>query len=143
MTVTIYGIKNCDTMKKARAWLDTHLPPAWRRDHCYSRVEDPIWIEVARDWQRMLFDGGWAAISWPPAQSYVDLIGPAILRHGTEAQRRRYLAPMMSAELPGCFAMTETGHGSNVRGIETTATYYHKTRTFVINSNPLQFMTRL
>ena len=24
MTVTIYGIKNCDTMKKARAWLDTH-----------------------------------------------------------------------------------------------------------------------
>jgi arsenate reductase len=24
MTVTIYGIKNCDTMKKARAWLDKH-----------------------------------------------------------------------------------------------------------------------
>ena len=24
MTVTIYGIKNCDTMKKARAWLDSH-----------------------------------------------------------------------------------------------------------------------
>jgi arsenate reductase (glutaredoxin) len=24
MTITIYGIKNCDTMKKARAWLDNH-----------------------------------------------------------------------------------------------------------------------
>ena len=24
MTITIYGIKNCDTMKKARAWLDSH-----------------------------------------------------------------------------------------------------------------------
>jgi arsenate reductase len=24
VTITIYGIKNCDTMKKARAWLDTH-----------------------------------------------------------------------------------------------------------------------
>jgi arsenate reductase (glutaredoxin) len=24
MTITIYGIKNCDTMKKARAWLDGH-----------------------------------------------------------------------------------------------------------------------
>ena len=24
MSITIYGIKNCDTMKKARAWLDTH-----------------------------------------------------------------------------------------------------------------------
>jgi arsenate reductase len=25
VTITIYGIKNCDTMKKARAWLDTHV----------------------------------------------------------------------------------------------------------------------
>ena len=24
MPITIYGIKNCDTMKKARAWLDSH-----------------------------------------------------------------------------------------------------------------------
>jgi arsenate reductase (glutaredoxin) len=24
VSITIYGIKNCDTMKKARAWLDTH-----------------------------------------------------------------------------------------------------------------------
>ena len=24
MRITIYGIKNCDTMKKARAWLETH-----------------------------------------------------------------------------------------------------------------------
>ena len=24
MTITIYGIKNCDTMKKARAWIDSH-----------------------------------------------------------------------------------------------------------------------
>ena len=27
MSITIYGIKNCDTMKKARAWLDTHRVP--------------------------------------------------------------------------------------------------------------------
>jgi alkylation response protein AidB-like acyl-CoA dehydrogenase len=50
---------------EARRWLDANLPAAWRRDHCWTRVEDPMWIEVARAWQRKLFEGGWAAISWP------------------------------------------------------------------------------
>ena len=49
----------------ARAWLEANLPAEWRRDHCWTRVEDPMWIEVARAWQRTLYDGGWAAISWP------------------------------------------------------------------------------
>ena len=53
---------------EARAWLEANLPAAWRRDHCWTRVEDPMWIEVARDWQRMLADGGWAAISWPKSE---------------------------------------------------------------------------
>jgi hypothetical protein len=33
---------------EARAWLEANLPAAWRRDHCWTRVEDPMWIEVAR-----------------------------------------------------------------------------------------------
>ena len=98
---------------EARRWLEANLPATWRRDHCWTRVEDPMWIEIARAWQKKLFEGGWAAISWPreyggrgatvverwffdqaldevgaprpPAQSYVDLIGPAILHHGSEA----------------------------------------------------------
>ena len=50
---------------EARRWLEANVPAAWRRDHCWTRVEDPLWIEIARDWQRRLYDGGWAAISWP------------------------------------------------------------------------------
>jgi len=53
---------------EARAWLEANVPAAWRRDHAWSRAEDPMWITIARDWQRTLFEGGWAAISWPREQ---------------------------------------------------------------------------
>jgi acyl-CoA oxidase len=49
------------------------------------------------------------------------LFGGAILHLGTERHHERYLRDVASLELPGCFAMTETGHGSNVQAIETTA----------------------
>ena len=38
--------------EEARAWLEAHVPSAWRRDHCWSRADDPLWFEIARDWQR-------------------------------------------------------------------------------------------
>ena len=51
------------------------------------------------------------------------LFGGAILHLGTERHHERYLRDVASLELPGCFAMTETGHGSNVQALRTTATY--------------------
>ncbi|MEO0815304.1 MAG: acyl-CoA dehydrogenase family protein, partial [Myxococcota bacterium] len=51
------------------------------------------------------------------------LFGGSILHLGTEAHHQRYLPRVSSLELPGCFAMTELGHGSNVRDLETTATF--------------------
>jgi len=51
------------------------------------------------------------------------LFGGSIQQLGTERHHREYLPRVGTLELPGCFAMTETGHGSNVRDIETTATY--------------------
>lgn len=62
------------------------------------------------------------------------LFGGAILHLGTEKHHARYLPDMISMRLPGCFAMTETGHGSDVQSVRTTATYDPETRTFEINT---------
>ncbi len=62
------------------------------------------------------------------------LFGGAILQLGTKKHHDKYLTKTGTLELPGCFAMTETGHGSNVRGLETTATYNPEDKTITINS---------
>ena len=62
------------------------------------------------------------------------LFGGAVLHLGTEKHHERYLRAITSLELPGCFAMTETGHGSNVQALETTATYEPETQEFVVDT---------
>src|SRR2546423_2034847 len=62
------------------------------------------------------------------------LFGGVIRRLGTESHHQRYLRKAMTMELPGCFAMTETGHGSDVQSIRTTATYVPERQTFLVNT---------
>jgi alkylation response protein AidB-like acyl-CoA dehydrogenase len=130
---------------EARAWLAANLPAAWRRDHCWTRADDPLWREIARDWQRRLYHGGWIAISWPrehggrgatvierwlfeeeldragapypPGSANVDMIGQAILRHGTDAQKARFLTRLLSGEDWWCQGFSEPGAGSDLAGL--------------------------
>jgi acyl-CoA oxidase len=62
------------------------------------------------------------------------LWGMSIQSLGTEKHYSKYLKDIGTLQLPGCFAMTETNHGSNVKGMETTATYNHKNQTFTIHT---------
>jgi acyl-CoA oxidase len=62
------------------------------------------------------------------------LFGGAIFGLGSERHYRKYLDSLGKADLLGCFAMTETGHGSNVRGLETTATYLPEERLIEIHT---------
>jgi acyl-CoA oxidase len=62
------------------------------------------------------------------------LFGGAILQLGTKKHHDAYLAPLVRAELMGCFAMTETGHGSNVQALGTVAHYDLESREFVITT---------
>lgn len=65
------------------------------------------------------------------------LWGGSVLWLGTEKHHKKYLQDIGTMELPGCFAMTETGHGSNVRNCETTATYDPATDEIIVHSPTL------
>ena len=62
------------------------------------------------------------------------LFGGALYQLGTKKHHDLYLELTGTMDLPGCFAMTETGHGSNVRDLETTATYNHEDKTITVHS---------
>ncbi|MFI7355890.1 acyl-CoA dehydrogenase [Streptomyces avidinii] len=62
------------------------------------------------------------------------LFGGAILHLGTGRHHEAYLPDLITGKLMGCFAMTETGHGSNVQALGTVATYDSASREFVITT---------
>lgn len=62
------------------------------------------------------------------------LFGGAILQLGTKTHHDLYLADLISGRTMGCFAMTETGHGSNVQALGTVARYDAETEEFVITT---------
>ena len=62
------------------------------------------------------------------------LFGGSINQLGSERHRRRYLPEVASLALPGCFAMTEKRHGSNVRDLQTTATFDPESDQFVVHT---------
>ncbi|KAI8870902.1 acyl-CoA dehydrogenasea family protein, partial [Ramicandelaber brevisporus] len=62
---------------------------------------------------------------------------PCIENLGTEEQKAKYLRAARNFEIIGCFAQTELKHGSNVQGLETTATFIPESDEFEIHSPTL------
>ena len=145
-----------DTIRKVKTLL---TDPAFRYIETDSLLE---YRTQVLKWCKLLAEQGYGAAAYPKEYggsgdmeryftimetlSYHDLsmvvkfgvqfglFGMSIYFLGTEKHHRKYLQSIGTLELPGCFAMTETGHGSNVRGIETTATFEPATRTFDIHT---------
>ncbi|MGH2904011.1 MAG: acyl-CoA dehydrogenase family protein [Solirubrobacteraceae bacterium] len=102
-----------------------------------------------RDWQRRLYDGGWAAPSWPAeyggrgatltesaiyfeelgrarvpmAANVLGLLlgGPTLMVWGSEEQKQRYLAPILSGEEIWCQGFSEPDAGSDLAAVKTRA----------------------
>jgi acyl-CoA oxidase len=62
------------------------------------------------------------------------LFGGSVLQLGTQPHHEHYLRAIGMLEIPGCFAMSETEHGSNVRDLETVARYDPASQEFVIHT---------
>ncbi|KAM7491188.1 hypothetical protein LguiA_034109 [Lonicera macranthoides] len=62
---------------------------------------------------------------------------PAIEGQGTDEQKEKWLPLAYKMQIIGCYAQTELGHGSNVQGLETTATFDPQTDEFVLHSPTL------
>jgi len=129
-----------------RAWLEEHLPEELRGHRGgAARFDDP----ALRAWSRALYDAGYAGLTWPKeyggagapytfqaifleelaraeAPPHIGVIGigmagPTIMAHGTEEQKARYLAPILSAEEIWCQGFSEPGAGSDLAGVRTSA----------------------
>ncbi len=122
----------------------------------------PAYREKVLAWCRILADMGLGASAYPAAYggkgdfgisiaafetlAFFDLslavkfgvqfglFGGSVHRLGTERHHERYLRDIGTLALPGCFAMTETGHGSNVRDLETVARLDRATDEWVIHT---------
>ncbi|WP_280257188.1 acyl-CoA dehydrogenase [Nocardia wallacei] len=70
---------------------------------------------------------------WVKAGVQWGLFGGAVENLGTD-RHRDVVKRLLSLDLLGCFAMTESGHGSDVANLETTATYDPATQEFVVHS---------
>ena len=62
------------------------------------------------------------------------LFGGAVQALGTERHHAELIPDIITMELPGCFAMTETGHGSDVQQLRTTCTYDRDTQMFDLHT---------
>ena len=70
MTITIYGIKNCDTMKKARVWLDGHGVAAAFHDYKVSGIDKASlerWVKE-HGWETVLNRAGTTFRALPDAE---------------------------------------------------------------------------
>ena len=131
---------------EVRAWLDENLPDELRGHRGGdARFDAPEF----RRWSRALHDGGWVGISWPAeyggrglsprfqaiyleeearaeAPPHIGVIGlgmagPTIISRGTEAQKARYLQPLLAADEIWCQGFSEPGAGSDLAGVRTSA----------------------
>jgi acyl-CoA dehydrogenase len=133
--------------QEVRAFFAEKLTPDLRRANALtpSVFSDP---DIFRRWQKILFERGWAASSWPvefggtgwsTAQQYIyevenaiaggppllpqglRMVGPVIMKFGTQAQKDFYLPRILTGEDYWCQGYSEPGSGSDLASLKTRA----------------------
>ncbi len=130
-----------------RAWLKANVPADWEK----HRTEDSMQarFEFLRAWQKRVYQAGWAGIAWPkeyggrgatlmeqvifteemaraaapPLANVLGLmlIGPTIIAFGADAQKKRFLPNILSADEIWCQGFSEPNAGSDLANVRTDA----------------------
>ncbi|KAL1805968.1 hypothetical protein ACET3Z_029036 [Daucus carota] len=99
--------------------------------HAFKRVDElNLTYEEATKLRFFIDEPTYTDLHW-------GMFVPAIKGQGTEEQQEKWLKLAEKMQIIGCYAQTELGHGSNVQGLETTATFDSATDEFVIHSPTL------
>ncbi|XP_010887715.1 peroxisomal acyl-coenzyme A oxidase 1 isoform X1 [Esox lucius] len=69
-----------------------------------------------------------------PLDLHLGMFLPTLLNQASPEQVDTFFIPAWNLEIIGTYAQTEMGHGTHLRGLETTATYDPATQEFVLNS---------
>jgi acyl-CoA dehydrogenase len=134
---------------ECRAWLDSNARPRTTTEDVDYAPRDEATIRASQTWQAKKADAGWACLTWPKQyggrgataiQSVIwgqeearyetppslfgigqGMLGPTIMAHGTDAQKERYLRPMLRGEEIWCQLFSEPAAGSDLGGLRTRA----------------------
>ncbi|MBI3695105.1 MAG: acyl-CoA dehydrogenase family protein [Acidobacteria bacterium] len=132
---------------EVRAWLEANSPRDWKAQQANETMEERF--VFLRAWQRKVYEGGWAGLSWPteyggrgatlmeqvifteetarfgtppmPGVLGLVLVGPTLITFGTEAQKRRYLPKILSGDEIWCQGFSEPNAGSDLAALRTEA----------------------
>ena len=143
-----YSAENLRFRDELRQWLNDNLPKGWGVTAHEPKDEDER-ARFRLDWERQLFDGGWSGLDWPTqyggrGATLIEqaifseemaragapdglniigrnLVGPTLMRHGSEAQRQRYLPKILSTEEVWCQGFSEPNAGSDLASINCRA----------------------
>lgn len=92
-------------------------------------------LSKQHEWTRDEYVMASELISEPgPYGLHVSMFLITLRDQGTPEQHELFLQKAEAYEIIGCYAQTELGHGSNVRGLETTATWNPEDKTFILRS---------
>lgn len=148
--------------QELRMWLASALPKGWGETAFEPEDEDERAM-FRLDWERKLHAGGWAGLTWPKeyggrgatlveraifaeetaragAPEGINIIGhnlagTTILRHGTEAQKKRFLPKIISSEEVWCQGFSEPNAGSDLASVRTRAERHGD--VFVVNGQKI------
>ncbi|KAG1121911.1 hypothetical protein G6F42_011973 [Rhizopus arrhizus] len=103
----------------------------WKDKRLIEVAKEQNWDETDTQIANFLFDQS------SPFTLHYNMFIPTLRNQTTDEQKKLFLEPALKHRIIGCYAQTELGHGSNVQGLETTATYIPETNEFELHSPTL------